>query len=127
MPYAAPSRCSEFGCSEFVTRKGRCDEHQNSGWVERRRGEDDRTTMDRLGITETAWQRLKAKVMRDQQGLCHWCGNAGATEVDHIMAVTLGGAKTDESNLAPIHSDPCHREKTSRELVEARRRKRRRR
>lgn len=83
--------------------------------------------MDRLGITEAQWQRLKAKVMRDHNGICYACGNAGATEVDHIMAVALGGAKTDESNLAPIHEEPCHREKTARELAILRQRKRRRR
>lgn len=117
MPYAAPSRCTKTGCVAKATARGRCADHQSSGWVDRRRPQDDRTTRERLGISAAQWQRLSAKVMRDHEGRCHVCGRAGATEIDHKLAVALGGSRTDESNLAPIHPDPCHREKTARELA----------
>ncbi|WP_165860453.1 HNH endonuclease [Kocuria tytonicola] len=122
MPHAAPTRCTARGCSAFATRKGRCDEHQSSGWTERRRPQDDRTSRDRIGISEAAWQRLRKSVLVEHEGICYVCGKPGANEVDHKQAVALGGARTDRANLAPIHADPCHAEKTQRELALLRRR-----
>lgn len=121
MPKQPPSRCTHPGCPEFATHKGRCTEHQSSGWKDRRRPQDDRTTLDRLGITEQRWRELKVMVMARDRGKCCECGGDGATEVDHRLAVALGGAKTDPANLAPIHAEPCHRLKTSRELALLRR------
>lgn len=62
--------------------------------------------------------------MRDNGRICHVCHRPNADQVDHIVAVGLGGSRNDRSNLAPIHKEPCHREKTARELTEMRRRKR---
>lgn len=62
--------------------------------------------------------------MRDHGRICHVCHRPNADQVDHIIAVGLGGARTDPSNLAPIHKEPCHRKKTALELAEMRRRKR---
>ncbi|WP_178945913.1 HNH endonuclease [Kocuria sp. TGY1127_2] len=59
--------------------------------------------------------------MAQHHGTCHICGKPGATEVDHKLAIALGGAKTDLNNLAPIHETPCHTEKTKRELAILRR------
>lgn len=122
MPHAAPTRCTARGCSAFATRKGRCDEHQSSGWTERRRPQDDRSTRDRLGVGEGAWQRLRKQVLAEHEGICYVCGEPGATEVDHKQAIALGGARTDRANLAPIHASPCHEIKTQRELTILRRR-----
>ena len=122
MPHAAPSRCTAQGCTALATRKGRCDEHQSSGGVERRRPQDDRTARDRLGISDSAWQRLRKQVLIEDNGICYVCGQPGATEVDHKQAVALGGARTDRANLAPIHTSPCHERKTQRELAILRRR-----
>lgn len=124
MPKAPPSRCTYPGCGSFATNRGRCDTHPNSGWVDRPRKHDrGRTTYDRLGISQHEWQRLHDMVMQRDGGRCHVCGKRGADQVDHIIAVALGGAKTDPANLAPIHSEPCHRAKTARELARLRNRK----
>lgn len=55
--------------------------------------------------------------MARDHGICYICGQPAATEIDHKLAVALGGAKTDPDNLAPIHAEPCHKKKTARELA----------
>jgi 5-methylcytosine-specific restriction enzyme A len=122
MPTAPPSRCSKLDCNELATKRGRCGDHQPSGWTERRRPQDDRTDRDRLGISTHEWMKLAGQVMKEHRGVCHVCGRAGADQVDHIVPLLEGGAKTDPSNLAPIHAEPCHRIKTAAELARARRR-----
>lgn len=52
--------------------------------------------------------------MRRDAGICHVCGKPGATQVDHVIPLAHGGPD-DDTNLAPIHAEPCHREKTRRE------------
>ena len=121
MPKAPPSRCTQPGCTNLATNKGRCTNHQSSGWQDRRRHQDNRTTTQRLGISEHQWSELKTTIMGQHQGICYICGKPGATEVDHKLAVALGGAKTDPNNLAPIHAEPCHADKTKRELAVLRR------
>lgn len=116
-PRRRPQRCSEPRCSGIAVVNGRCDEHRPSGWKLYRRLEDQRTTLDRLGVGEGAWGDLWVATMASHRGICHVCGKPGADQVDHVIAVGLGGAKTDPENLAPIHSDPCHGLKTARELV----------
>jgi 5-methylcytosine-specific restriction protein A len=59
-------------------------------------------------------------MLRDD-GICHVCGLPGSDEVDHVIALAEGGAD-DDSNLAPIHSRPCHLQKTADEAERARRR-----
>lgn len=57
--------------------------------------------------------------MRRDRGICHWCDEPGADEVDHVVPLAEGGAD-DESNMAPIHSRPCHTAKTAAEAARAR-------
>lgn len=64
-------------------------------------------------------QSLKASVLRTHKGVCHVCGQPGATQVDHIHPQAWGGTH-DPANLAPIHPEPCHREKTQHEAREGR-------
>jgi 5-methylcytosine-specific restriction endonuclease McrA len=60
-------------------------------------------------------EQKRARMVLDRDDtVCHVCGNPGADQVDHVIALAHGGADTDE-NLGPIHSEPCHREKTLRE------------
>lgn len=124
MPYAAPSRCSQQGCRNYTTRKGRCEEHQTGGFQSQvnRRRDRDRNMASRSEVTSTEWQTIWGETMRDHDRICHVCGKPNADQVDHILAIALGGARTDRANLAPIHAEPCHRLKTARELAELRRR-----
>lgn len=50
-----------------------------------------------------AWQELRRKVLILHHGVCHICGHPGATQVDHVMPLALGGHPTDMRNLRPAH------------------------
>ena len=68
-------------------------------------------------------QRRARWVLNRDRGICHVCGNWGADEVDHIVALSEGGADVID-NLAAIHSQPCHAAKTSAERERGRQRAR---
>lgn len=123
MPKTPPSRCTHKGCGRFATNRSRCDEHQPTGWQEYRRINGNQSAAQRRAINNTTWEALKQTTMSRHDRRCHWCGQPGADHIDHIQAVGLGGSKTAPDNLAPIHSVPCHREKTAQELTEMRKRK----
>ncbi len=57
------------------------------------------------------WHAQRQRVLRDGGRICHVCGLPGADQVDHIRP----GDDHSDANLAPIHKEPCHREKSSRE------------
>lgn len=57
--------------------------------------------------------------MSMHEGICHVCGRPGSDEVDHVIPLSQGGADTI-ANKRPIHSTPCHEEKTQREAQRAR-------
>lgn len=59
--------------------------------------------------------------MVEHEGKCHVCGHHGADEVDHVIPLSEGGSD-DKDNRRPIHSTPCHRDKTAREAARARHR-----
>jgi len=67
------------------------------------------------------WASLRRHVLERDAGVCHVCGLPGSDEVDHVVA----GDNHDESNLAAIHSVPCHRRKTVEEREAARPKRRR--
>lgn len=67
-------------------------------------------------------QRINKAVMEQHEGRCHVCGELGADEVDHVVALAEGGADTFE-NRRPIHSEPCHRIKTAEEAARGRARR----
>lgn len=70
------------------------------------------------------WKRVRVRVLRRDDGICHVCNGLGADAVDHIVPAFRGGTD-DESNLAPIHDrvpPHCHRTKTAREANPPRRR-----
>lgn len=56
------------------------------------------------------WERTRAYVLDRDAWVCYRCGGT-ATEVDHVVPVSLGGSD-DEANLAAICSN-CHRHKTA--------------
>lgn len=56
------------------------------------------------------WPRIRARILTRDRGICHACGQPGATEVDHLVA----GDDHQDANLAAIHT-ACHRSKSSAE------------
>jgi 5-methylcytosine-specific restriction endonuclease McrA len=101
--------CNELGCPELAYGP-KCDAHKRPAWA---------GTTDRL----RGWARRdrNERVLARHGRVCHTCGMAGATEVDHVVPLAQGGAD-DETNLRPIHREPCHRDKTARESAAGRRR-----
>lgn len=70
------------------------------------------------------WRRIRAALLA-RSPLCARCLEDGltaaATEVDHIVPRSRGGAVFDRRNLQPLCSD-CHRRKTDAERPDGRRR-----
>jgi len=113
MPRSAPSRCTAQGCGNVATYRGRCDEHQPPAWS---RGKPRESTGDHWGgLSGREREALKRRIIQRDRGICYVCSVLGATEVDHIIPVAEGGARTDPANLAAIHERPCHSDKTKRE------------
>lgn len=88
--------------------KTRCPDHERKPW-------EDRPARRNRSKLSGSRQQKRARYILEKYGLlCHVCGKFGADEVDHVVPLAEGGAD-DESNLRPIHSSPCHREKTQAE------------
>lgn len=68
-------------------------------------------------MTSTEWAALSRRVLERDDRVCYVCHLTGADTVDHVLAVSEGGARKDESNLAAIHSEPCHADKTRAEAA----------
>jgi len=60
----------------------------------------------------------KVRLFDRHRGICHVCGlrihaeRGEQWEAEHKTPIWLGGAD-DEFNMAPVHLDPCHRDKTA--------------
>lgn len=101
--------CNERGCPELVgAGANRCPAHARAAW----------TGSTRRDATLTKeWRRLRARIMRRDQGICYLCGKPGADTVDHKVPVSQGGTD-DPSNLGAVHdrnAPHCHRAKSARE------------
>ena len=94
-----------------ISDQSRCPEHRRKPW-------ENSTRRER---TVSGWeqQRRAERVMHQHDGVCHVCGRPGSDQVDHVIALEHGGSDTEE-NCRPIHSHPCHAEKTQREAQQAR-------
>lgn len=103
----APKICSSPGCPNTQP----CPDHTRTPWAGSTRRE--RT------ISGSAQQKRAARIMRQHGRICHICGLPMADEVDHVIPLAEGGADTDD-NLRPIHSKPCHQQKTAAEARRAR-------
>lgn len=64
----------------------------------------------------------KRYILDRDGGICHVCGRPDATEADHVVPVAEGGAHSVD-NGAPIHPEPCHREKSREESLRGYRRR----
>lgn len=73
--------------------------------------------------TGRPWQRVKARVIRRDGGICHLCGQPGADSADHLTPVAQGGNWYDMSNLAAVHHDNgprCNRVRGAGDITTAR-------
>jgi 5-methylcytosine-specific restriction endonuclease McrA len=72
-------------------------------------------TSNRKDRLPADWQARRTEVFRIYGDVCHWCGEPGADEVDHVHA----GDDHRIENLRPIHSQRtvqrCHVFKSSAE------------
>lgn len=68
------------------------------------------------------WAETRARIFKRDGRRCYICGGVGADEIDHVLAIELGGGHED-SNLAAIHSSPCHKRKTAQDAAKARARR----
>lgn len=73
-------------------------------------------------VTGRALQERNRYILEKYETFCHVCGGFGGDEVDHVIPLAEGGAD-DVVNLRPIHSEPCHRQKTAAEAERGRRRR----
>jgi 5-methylcytosine-specific restriction enzyme A len=107
--------CAEPGCPA-LTGTGRCPEHTRPAW-------STSTRKQRVGLSGYAEQQRSGEIIRRDRGICHVCGNPGADQADHIVALGEGGPDSPE-NMAAIHARPCHQRKTAAESARARTRNR---
>jgi 5-methylcytosine-specific restriction endonuclease McrA len=89
-----------------------CPEHKPKPW-------STSTRRDKVTLSGSAEQARRKRILERYLYCCHVCGKVGADQVDHRISLGEGGADEDW-NLAPIHAEPCHREKTAAEARRAR-------
>lgn len=106
----AAKACSDPYCAHLQP----CPIHKSTPWS----GGRNTRIKNRSGSKE---QRTNRYVMRKYSGICHVCHLPGADEVDHVIPLAGGGAD-GLSNRRPIHSKPCHQDKTRAEAQRARQR-----
>lgn len=68
--------------------------------------------------TGRPWQRIKARIVERDHGICHLCGLPGATTADHVIPHSRGGTDAYD-NLAAAHID-CNRIRGNRPVEQAR-------
>ena len=103
----APKICSARGCPNVAP----CEEHTKKPWAGSGRASGT--------LSGSAQQKRSKRILARDQYICHVCGGFGADEADHVKPLGEGGPDTDE-NMAAIHREPCHREKTAEEAARAR-------
>lgn len=121
MPPKAKRPCRKPMCpAKTDSKSGYCAAHAPlaSGW-----NQPGRATAEQRGYG-SEWRKLAKAVLERDRYLCQ-CEDCGgkrlpATEVDHKIPKSRGGTD-DFDNLQAINDD-CHRRKTQREALEARRR-----
>ena len=101
--------CSHFDCPNIQP----CEEHQREPWQGSKRRE-------RTKLSGWRQQKRSRYVLEKHDTICHVCSNPGSDEADHVIPLAEGGADT-AANMRPIHSEPCHREKTAEEAQRGRR------
>lgn len=104
----APKVCATPGCPHFQP----CPVHPPKPWAT--------STRRTRTISGSAQQKRATRILTRHMRTCHVCGKPMADQVDHVIPLAEGGPDTDD-NLRPIHSRPCHTNKTQAEAQRARR------
>ena len=106
--------CSDPQCPNLQP----CPTHFKEPWSGSKRKERIACTSGRKrsGSREQKQARF---IMRKYDGICYVCDKPGADEVDHVDPLCAGGADT-LANKRPIHTEPCHQNKTQAEAARAR-------
>lgn len=103
MPHAAKHPCPVPGCGK-LTNGGQCPEHRLAS--EHARG---KTAERGYGEHHRRWRLL----ILHRDPICKACGNAPATEADHIQPLRDGGDWSLENGQGLCK--PCHTRKTNRD------------
>jgi len=95
MPWMTPRPCRHPGCGVLIRGRGhsRCEAHRSE---ERKREDELRPSAARRGY-DADWRELRAQHLLEHPD-CVVCSEPG-NEVDHIMAISAGGARLDPANL----------------------------
>ena len=108
MPRRPPAPCPAPGCPALVAGGGGCERHRY------RRLPRAERPQARFYST-AAWRRLRQHVLAAHP-LCGDCATAGrttaATEVDHVVPISRGGAALDEANCRSL-CKRCHSRRTA--------------
>lgn len=110
MPVAPRSRCNVYGCAEWATTRGKCDDHFVP-W--------EQPSANTRALTGRQRAELRRKSLA-REPTCRHCGAPG-TEADHIRPIALGGARFDLGNIQTL-CGACHATKTAREAAARNRR-----
>jgi 5-methylcytosine-specific restriction enzyme A len=110
--------CCAPGCGALVRGARYCQAHEHlaEAWVGSRRSE-------KAGVTGRPWRRLRDQILKRDRYLCQCdeCRRTGAikeaSEVDHIVPISLGGSDRPDNLRAVNHV--CHRAKTLKEAQAA--------
>lgn len=106
----APKVCATPGCPHVQPCPN--PDHAPKPWASSDRGQHT--------LSGSKQQARAKRILRRYRRICHVCGKGGADQVDHVIPLGEGGEDTN-ANLRPIHSRPCHRDKTQAEAQRARR------
>ncbi|WP_354007048.1 HNH endonuclease [Burkholderia sp. 572] len=117
MPRRPMKPCKHRGCGELVANgRSHCARHAQEAikW----RSDALRGNRHVRGYG-SAWNVIRVRILRRDNGLCQPCLRAGcltvATAVDHIIAKARGGTDCDDNLQAICQS--CHAMKTARERL----------
>jgi 5-methylcytosine-specific restriction enzyme A len=106
MPTRPKQPCRHPNCAELVE-AGFCDAHKAA--------QPQRGTSTQRGY-DYHWQKVRVFVLRRDKYLCQHCLAQGiitvATDVDHIIPLSRGGARLDPENLQSL-CRTCHNRKTA--------------
>jgi 5-methylcytosine-specific restriction endonuclease McrA len=105
--------CSDGG--NAVPGTSRCRAHTNSNWG---RYKPKHADVYKTGI----WQRLRARVLREEPVCAEEGCQERSTSVDHVVSLADGGAPYDRANLRGM-CYPHHKRRSSKQGAEARRRR----